>query len=143
VTKVYVNSPRPQVRTNLERPICKRCGIKPCSSKGRSPNGGTQWSSLCWKCRQPTLTANRHYRKNALAKAKIKPDDFKCARCNFFPEHSAQMDLDHIDGNRHNNDPSNHQLLCANCHRLKTIQNGDHLKVYDYGLTEQGLCRSA
>jgi 5-methylcytosine-specific restriction endonuclease McrA len=29
-------------------------------------------------------------------------------------------DYDHIDGNRSNNDPSNCQALCPNCHAKKT-----------------------
>ena len=51
-----------------------------------------------------------------------------CSRCGFVPEHSCQLDVDHIDGNRFNNDPSNFQTLCANCHRLKTILNRDHAR---------------
>jgi hypothetical protein len=109
------------------KPLCKRCGVKPRSSKGLN-----QYRPLCWKCRQPSLTANRHYRKNAIAKSKIEKEDWKCKLCGFIPKHSAQMDLDHKDGNRHNNESTNHQLICANCHRLKTILNGDHLKTYDY-----------
>lgn len=45
--------------------------------------------------------------------------------CGFVPEHHCQMDVDHIDGNSQNNDPSNLQILCANCHRLKTWKNRD------------------
>jgi len=48
-----------------------------------------------------------------------------CEHCNFQPKHISQLDVDHIDGNRNNNDPSNLQTLCANCHRLKTHLNGD------------------
>lgn len=48
-----------------------------------------------------------------------------CENCGFKPEHISQLDVDHIDGNRNNNDPSNLQTLCANCHRLKTHLNGD------------------
>jgi 5-methylcytosine-specific restriction endonuclease McrA len=33
------------------------------------------------------------------------------------------LDIDHVDGNKANNDPSNIMTLCANCHRLKTYQN--------------------
>ena len=29
-------------------------------------------------------------------------------------------EYDHIDGNKTNNEPSNCQALCANCHRIKT-----------------------
>jgi 5-methylcytosine-specific restriction endonuclease McrA len=35
------------------------------------------------------------------------------------------LDVDHIDGDRFNNDPANLQTLCANCHRLKTHLAGD------------------
>ena len=50
-----------------------------------------------------------------------------CERCGFEPEHTCQLDLDHIDGNHSNDSPDNIQTLCANCHRLKTHTNGDTL----------------
>jgi 5-methylcytosine-specific restriction endonuclease McrA len=31
--------------------------------------------------------------------------------------------VDHIDGNHSNDDPSNLQTLCANCHRFKTWED--------------------
>lgn len=108
--------------------MCKKCGIKPCESKGK----GNDWRPVCWKCRNPTLVANRKYRKNAVAKSKMTGEQLKCWKCGFLPEHMCQLDLDHIDGNRDNNTHENHQLLCANCHRLKTILNGDHLRAYSY-----------
>jgi 5-methylcytosine-specific restriction endonuclease McrA len=43
-----------------------------------------------------------------------------CSRCGFKASRNCQIDIDHIDGNHANNDPSNLQLLCANCHRLKS-----------------------
>jgi len=48
-----------------------------------------------------------------------------CQKCGFIPVHISQLDVDHIDGDRWNNDPSNLQTLCANCHRLKTHLSGD------------------
>jgi len=48
-----------------------------------------------------------------------------CEKCGFVPIHIIQLDIDHIDGNNSNNDPSNLQTLCANCHRLKTFLNRD------------------
>ena len=48
-----------------------------------------------------------------------------CQHCNFKPVHISQLDVDHIDGDRWNNDPSNLQTLCANCHRLKTHLSDD------------------
>jgi 5-methylcytosine-specific restriction endonuclease McrA len=43
-----------------------------------------------------------------------------CERCGFIPEDLVQLDIDHINGDRTNNDSSNLQTLCANCHILKT-----------------------
>jgi len=50
-----------------------------------------------------------------------------CEKCGFIPIHISQLDVDHIDGDRWNNNPSNLQTLCANCHRLKTHLNGDSI----------------
>jgi hypothetical protein len=43
----------------------------------------------------------------------------------------CQLQLDHIDGNKFNNDPANHQTLCACCHAYKTHQEKNHLKRYN------------
>jgi 5-methylcytosine-specific restriction endonuclease McrA len=44
-----------------------------------------------------------------------------CEICNFIPKHRCQLDVDHINGNHYDNNKSNLQTLCANCHRLKTM----------------------
>jgi len=38
------------------------------------------------------------------------------------------LDINHIDGNNDNRDPSNIEVLCAMCHRLVTIRNEHHLQ---------------
>ena len=48
-----------------------------------------------------------------------------CEFCGFLAKHACQLDVDHKDGNKKNNDISNLQTLCANCHRLKTYLNKD------------------
>lgn len=52
----------------------------------------------------------------------------KCEACGFLPIHKSQLDVDHIDGDKQNNCPTNYRTLCANCHRLKTILSGDYLQ---------------
>ena len=48
-----------------------------------------------------------------------------CERCGFIAVHPCQLDVDHIDGDNKNNELSNLQTLCANCHRYKTFMNQD------------------
>lgn len=40
----------------------------------------------------------------------------------------VQIDINHIDGNNDNRDPSNVECLCAMCHRLVTIRAEHHLQ---------------
>lgn len=48
---------------------------------------------------------------------------FECTATIIDPE--CQLGVDHIDGDRENNDPHNHQTLCHNCHAYKTKINRD------------------
>jgi len=47
-------------------------------------------------------------------------------KCTTTIVHSVQLDVDHIDGNPTNHDPSNLQTLCKCCHAYKTIINRDY-----------------
>lgn len=77
----------------------------------------------------------RCYKKYLITKTSIeRPWDFyrkdHCERCGFLPEHDCQLTVDHIDGNKQNNNPDNFRTLCANCHNLKSYLNKDHLNRY-------------
>jgi len=58
--------------------------------------------------------AGYHQRK------KMKKDHCEMEGCSYPISGHYQLELDHIDGDWRNNDPSNLQTLCCNCHRLKT-----------------------
>lgn len=112
--------------------ICVACN----KNKQKSVKQGTRFLAICSSCdkkRTPASIAGdrKHHTKRLERvrqyKANPKPELRKtcCERCGFIPEAMCQLDLDHIDGNHNNDDPSNHQTLCANCHRLKTYLNKD------------------
>jgi 5-methylcytosine-specific restriction endonuclease McrA len=94
------------------RGVCP-CGA-PVRSKGRTEYGLKLWDRVCWRCRE---NGYRSHKKNY------------CEMCGFIAVHQVQLDVDHIDGNHANGDPSNLMTLCANCHRLKTQRNSDHMPV--------------
>ena len=89
------------------------CG-KPVRNKGRSQFGTQLWDRMCAVCKE------NGYR--------VHKKDY-CEMCGFIAQHRVQLDVDHIDGNHANNDISNLMTLCANCHRLKTQNNNDHMPV--------------
>lgn len=108
--------------------ICSTCG--PVGIKRRGyPNVG-------WRCRRgarrfrgniETIRAGRRRKARrrehdgrTLKRPYRKHLGLACCRCGFVPEHSCQLDVDHVNRNHKDNEPSNLQTLCANCHRLKT-----------------------
>ena len=44
---------------------------------------------------------------------------------------NTQLHLDHKDGNRYNNDPSNFMTVCSNRHAEKTLISGDCFNNYN------------
>lgn len=96
---------------------CSQCGLTRVKPRyGRPGQGG-------WRCSRafrakPSEIAHRRRMRQQDHRRHV---GARCECCGFIAEHLAQLDVDHRDGNHSNNDPSNLQTLCANCHRLKTL----------------------
>lgn len=95
--------------------VCVECGPVSLRAMGYSPQG-----KKLWRCKKVRVEEFKKRERPWLSYRGT-----KCEHCGFIPEHPCQLDVDHIDGNNSNNDPSNYQTLCANCHRLKTYRNKD------------------
>lgn len=106
------------IRVEDRSATCEYCGVVSIHRGGPARNG-----TLIWKCASANSRKWRRGLNRPLARVSstyrlLKAD--KCARCGFVPQHASQLDVDHIDEDHSNNDPSNLQTLCSNCHRLKT-----------------------
>jgi 5-methylcytosine-specific restriction endonuclease McrA len=67
------------------------------------------------------------YRKTRLKM--LQRDNYTCQKCRLKSSHPSFLEMDHKDGNNKNNDPGNLWMLCPNCHKLKTIQNKEYLRI--------------
>jgi 5-methylcytosine-specific restriction endonuclease McrA len=103
-----------------ERGLCIDCGEREQMANG-TQYGHQRWKRRCSRCHKSKYGMATHSKRHAYRDSK----GDKCERCGFVPEHSVQLDVDHVDGNNSNNAPSNLQTLCANCHRLKSYLAGD------------------
>jgi uncharacterized protein YlaI len=113
------------------------CAYKDCTNKVGYHNVTTEKNgtiSVSWKnCCEP----HRNERKLEVDNWKLQQGcsnvdahhGFKCTATIMYPE---QLDINHIDGNRKNNNPANKEILCKNCHARVTIQNKHHLNRYIY-----------
>jgi len=75
-----------------------------------------------------TTTSSKYRRKrrqfSKLTKQKVLiQQNFRCVSCH---NHLEIADFDHIDGINSNNDISNCQALCPNCHAKKTRKNSEN-----------------
>jgi 5-methylcytosine-specific restriction endonuclease McrA len=94
----------PAIRTKeIERPLCG-CG-KPVMRKDYTLKGFPVWASSCSNCRYV---------------ARLNRKD-KCEKCGT----TKNLNIDHKDGNRSNNNPDNLETLCWPCHKDKTTKNGE------------------
>ena len=102
------------------QPICIMCKKNTGAKRGISKKGFQKYSKYCNYCRR--ILYNVKDETGRRIGYRIYKKDF-CEKCGFIPENKCQLDVDHIDNNKHNNEISNLQTLCANCHRLKSFNN--------------------
>jgi len=123
---------------------CRACQTeKPIASftaRGKSRPG--EYQNDCNECRKAQLRKNKQFISSLVKRWKLIKG---CANCDFKAEHSCQLDIDHIipKGSKGNDrqaintswskdrlkkELSKCQVLCANCHRLKTYRDGTMFK---------------
>lgn len=103
------------MNTPEQAPLCA-CGNKR-ERRGHHTRGVT-FRPTCRACRYKGGKKQFHIDGYAGRKARQQMllDQSDCSRCGFLPEYEAQLHLHHIDGDKQNNDPSNWEIVCSNCH---------------------------
>lgn len=101
------------------RGLCVLCG----KNLQKKTTKGTYYS-LCSPCNKRLYAVESTKRYSKRVKENIKPKygrykKLSCEECDFVAKDRCQLDVHHIDGNHHNNDPNNLRTLCANCHRYE------------------------
>ena len=116
----------------VERPLCD-CGNL-CMKSPSSVSGFNKKCRGCYKKAQANKLgisvqelSNKSHPYRKFRKTYCENVDSRLGfRCTTTILLSAQLEVDHIDGNPSNNDPKNLQTLCSCCHKYKTILNEDY-----------------
>jgi hypothetical protein len=90
---------------------------------------GAKWKSCCEFHRTTQKSAVDIYKMKSGCSNVDAHHGFKCTTNVIGPE---MIDINHIDGNRYNNEPSNLECLCKSCHSKVTKDNEHHLNRYSH-----------
>ena len=116
------------------------CGVEWCNNETEFYNKSQQYKYCSDHIQYKKYAANAPLRPWLMYKVeKILADDLKCEKCGYDAEHfhpdrplkqlSGLFDVDHIISDiKHTpegENPSNYQLLCKQCHILKSYDEGD------------------
>ena len=76
---------------------------------------------------QPQYQSNKL--RQRLLKEGVKEHKFEACGITEWLGHPAPLELDHIDGNRHNHKLENLRLLCPNCHSQTDTYRGKNIRM--------------
>ncbi len=116
----------------------KTIGLDTSHFRGKSSNKGKRIPRVPIYSLDEILVRNSYFSLRTLKKRLLK-DGFKdpvCEECGWAQRSDdgrVPIELDHINGDRHDNRLENLRILCPNCHSLKPTHRGKNKKRRDGG----------
>ena len=101
------------------RPLCSKCKQRH-SDFNYKRKGKIYYRSKCDQCIKEGLGLKTGF-KSSWEKAGYRKKSI-CEKCGFKSKHPAQMDVYHVDGNLKNASWNNLKTVCANCGRIKAVE---------------------
>lgn len=109
-------------------PVCTLPGCKNLVSYHKKKGNSYKWKMFCedhrnarkfevdaWKLNQGCANIDAHH-------------GFKCTS---HITDASQLDVNHVDGDRNNQQDTNLEILCKVCHQRVTVDNGHHNNRYN------------
>jgi 5-methylcytosine-specific restriction endonuclease McrA len=107
-----------------------RCALQGCNAKvsyHKKSGNKYKWKQFCSAHRGPLKAEVDNWKMSQGCSNKNAHHGFVCTSHITSP---AQLDVNHIDGDRHNTSEKNLEILCKVCHQRVTIDNGHHTTRY-------------
>lgn len=91
----------------------------------------SHWTGQAWSKDKQLKNWNDYNRSSSLKPILLRERGRRCENCmlNEWLGEPITIEMDHIDGDRTNNDPNNLRLLCPNCHSLTPTWKGKKRKL--------------
>lgn len=103
-----------------ERGMCSKCGTNPQAIDRK--RGRTYFRKKCASC--TWKESKKGYDKNYTRQK-------HCEACGTVPRVDGILQIDHISGNRKDNDPRNYWTLCLTCHQIKSNIEAKNRQIID------------
>jgi hypothetical protein len=116
------------------------------SEKAKEAHMSRDWQAISAKCKETVKKRllNEDFKDLKFERIKLRvlyEQDERCNRCGLIEWQGQQitLELEHKDGNHFNNDRTNLEVLCPNCHSLTDTWRGRNKRIKSDRISDEAL----